>query len=185
MLRSQLEIPFESLKNELSRLNKDKNQHFQEKQTLKISPREPIAKISTLENKIFFSIMNNVQLINKENEEFLITYLPHPLCDIVGVLQEEKRKNLQLGFIQFFELLSEDNQQLVSKILLENQEDIKPEFFDQLLTQLQKKHWKVIVNNIKIKLEEAQKTGNAQAINHIMHTFSELKKKVIGNILPE
>ena len=180
----QLIIPFESLKKELRRFGQTP-----EAKNLKgplanlpdtkllLPPSRPII---TLENKIFFSIMNNIQLINKENEEFLITYLPQPQCDILKKLQEEKGPGL--GFIQFFEMLSASEQQFVSKTLLETQEDIQANIFDQLLAQLQKKHWKLIVNNIKIKLEAAKQAGNDKEMALIMSNFTDLKKKIIGNI---
>ena len=129
--------------------------------------------------------MNNIQLINKDNEEFLITYLPHPLCDILKKLQEERKKVPTLGFIQFFEMLDQNDQQLVSKTILENQEDVRQSLFDQLLTQLQKKHWKLIVNNIKIKLEAAKKIGDDAQIASLVRNFTDLQKKIIGKRLPE
>jgi len=138
-----------------------------------------------LENKIFFSIINNIILMTSENEEFLVTYLPHPLCDILKRLQEEKSRVRSLGFIQFFEALSPEYQQFVSKTLLQAQDNVQPIVFEQLVTQLQRKHWKVIVNNIKIKLEAAKKVGNETEIAHIMHDFSQLRRKIIGNMLPE
>jgi DNA primase len=181
---NQLKIPFESLKKELLH---SKNPVT----TPKIRPSLPTASspitpgqttISTLENKIFFGIMNNIQLINNENEEFLVTYLPHPLCDILKKLQDKKQKDQSIGFIQFFESLDENEQHCVSKALLEIQEDISPAFFDQLFTQLQKKHWKLIVNAIKIKLEKAKQAGDDTEVATIMHNFGHLKKKIIGNV---
>jgi hypothetical protein len=73
----------------------------------------------------------------------------------------------------------------VSKTLLQAQDNVQPIVFEQLVTQLQRKHWKVIVNNIKIKLEAAKKVGNETEIAHIMHDFSQLRRKIIGNMLPE
>ena len=54
-------------------------------------------------------------LMTNENDEFLVTYLPHPLCAILKKLQEEKYRVRALGFIQFFEALSPEHQQFVSK----------------------------------------------------------------------
>lgn len=181
---SQLNIPFASLKNELGRLL------AKQKPPAAFLPSEegvkaPSKAITTLENKIFFSIMNNIHLITKENEEFLITYLPHPFSNIIGKLQEEKRKTPSLGFIQFFESLDEERKTYVSKNLLLSQEEVTPAQFEQLVTQLQKKHWKLIVNNIKIKLEAAKERGNLEEVTAIMHDFATLKKKIIGNLLPE
>ena len=183
-----LEIPVDSLRKELRRLN---GAPIQPRISITIAPT-PLQQANTdggaitpLENKIFFSIMNNIQLINKDNEEFLITYLPHPLCDILKKLQEERKKVPTLGFIQFFETLDQNDQQLVSKTILENQEDVRTSHFEQLLTQLQKKHWKLIVNNIKIKLEAAKKIGNDAEVAVLVRNFTDLQKKIIGNRLPE
>jgi DNA primase len=185
-----LEIPFDSLKRELIRLAGGPRAN-----TIRANPgitqtqappfMESTGSVAPLENKIFFSILNNIQLINKANEEFLIGYLPHPLCDILKKLQDEKKRVPNLGFIQFFETLDQTDQQLVSKTILENQEEIQPGLFEQLLTQLQKKHWKLIVNNIKIKLEAAKHLGNDAEIAALMRDFADLKKKVIGKMLPE
>jgi DNA primase len=183
-----LEIPFDSLKKELGRLNVSQNQpkNIYPPQENPIQPIQSQATgISTLENKIFFSIMNNIQLITKENEEFLITYLPRPLCDILKKLQEERKKVPTIGFIQFFEMLDQNDQHLVSKTILENQEDIRISLFEQLLTQLQKKHWKLIVNNIKIKLEAAKKVGDDAEVALLVRSFTDLQRKIIGNRLPE
>lgn len=182
---SALKIPVDSLKKELKRLTQPQPTHT----SLKPAPRPttPIPaktgsqSVTTLENKIFFAIMNNIQLVNTENEEFLVTYLPQPFCAIIKKLQEEKKRVSTLGFIQFFESLNEIDQQCVSKMLLETQEDIQTGYFEQLIVQLQKKHWKVIVNNIKIKLEAAKQTGNQAEIAAIMQNLMDLQKKIIGN----
>ena len=186
----QLEIPFDSLKKELQRLQQPSpsfavqatnRQHKKEE-----SVSEPVwPEITTLENKIFFSIMNNIQLINKDNEEFLITYLPHPLCDILKKLQNQKEKQPELGFIQFFEILNQVEQHCVSKTLLADQDNVQAPLFEQLLVQLQKKNWKIIVHDIKNKLEIAKQNGDNQQISQLMQDFSSLKKKIIGKMLPE
>lgn len=180
----QLEIPFESLKKELvSRGKRPVAKPLPEPPRAATLPEPPSQEIGPLENKIFFSIMNNIQLINKENEEFLISYLPQPLCDILKKLREEKQKVPNLGFIQFFESLDEHNQTYVSKTLLA-QNDGSSGLFEQLFVQLQKKHWKVIVNSIKMKLEAAKKAGDDAQIAQIMSDFADLKKKIIGKMVP-
>lgn len=183
----KLALPFESLKKELRRMQASPNTATP-KTPARVAQSPDLPDMSTygpLENKIFFSIINNIMLMTNENEEFLVTYLPHPLCDILKRLQEEKSRVRSLGFIQFFEALSPEYQQFVSKTLLQAQDNVQPIVFEQLVTQLQRKHWKVIVNNIKIKLEAAKKVGNETEIAHIMHDFSQLRRKIIGNMLPE
>lgn len=175
-----LGIPLTSLKREL------RAGQSQQKPVAKAAPEAPkIAKlpenhITPLERKIFSCIMNNMQLLNKENGDFLITYLPTPLCDILSKLCESKSQQQGLGFIQFFEQLDIYEQQLVSKISLENTDDMRPDYFEQLMIQFQKKHWKVIVNNTKISLEAAKEVGNEQEVTKIMHDFMTLKKKILA-----
>lgn len=180
----KLGLPFDTLKKELRRMQG--MPPHQSKPTLTVATTEmpDMSQCGPLENKIFFSIMNNIMLMTSENEEFLVTYLPHPLCDILKKLQEEKSRVRSLGFIQFFEALNPEYQQFVSKTLLKAQDNVQPVVFEQLVTQLQRKHWKVIVNNIKIKLEAAKKVGNDAEVTHIMRDFSQLRKKIIGNMLP-
>lgn len=182
----KLGLPYESLKKELRRMSAPTNTKPKEADSV----AQPIdtfdsTEFGPLENKIFFSIINNIMLMTNENAEFLVTYLPHPLSDILKKLQEEKNRVPALGFIQFFETLSSEHQQFVSKTLLRAQDNVQPAVFEQLVTQLQRKHWKVIVNNIKIKLEAAKKVGNDTEVAHIMLDFSRLRKKIIGNMLPE
>lgn len=183
----KLALPFESLKKELRRMQAapGSQSKLNPPASIQISDPTDMGEMAPLENKIFFSIINNIMLMTNENAEFLVTYLPHPLCDILKKLQEEKSRVRSLGFIQFFEALSPEHQQFVSKTLLKAQDNVQPVVFEQLVTQLQRKHWKVIVNNIKIKLEAAKKMGNETEIAHIMHDFSQLRKKIIGNMLPE
>ena len=176
----KLQIPPDSLKKELKRLEQ-KEESKVHRPSLTTQPKIlPPSLVTPLEKKIFLSIMNNIHLINKSNEELLITYLPHPLCDILKKLQEEKEKEPTLGFIQFFELLSEADQHYTSKILLAYQEDSKLPLFDQLILQLQKKRWKEIVTSIKLKLNTAKEAGNEEEIAIIMRNFMDMKKKIIS-----
>ena len=92
---TQLTIPFDSLKKELAapyycshRIKNSHQSHVSGPRAVK--PDHPA--ITTLENKIFFSIMNNIQLINKENEEFLTYLSSPPTMRYTNKLQEEKRK---------------------------------------------------------------------------------------------
>lgn len=179
-----LKIPVDSLKKELARLSAPSlvSSPVKAQSRVQLNPTAFSSQTATmLENKIFFAILNNIQLVNKENEEFLVTYLPQPFCAIIKKLQEEKNRVPNLGFIQFFESLNEFDQQRVSKILLESQEDIQTGHFEQLVVQLQKKHWKVIVNNIKIKLEAAKQADDQAQIALIMQNLMDLQKKIIGN----
>lgn len=100
---------------------------------------------------------------------------------MLQVLKDEKARNSQLSFTQFFPLLDESAQQIVSQVVLEYQEIVTSEVFEQLIIQLQRKHWKVIVNDIKLKLEHARLQGNEPEIHTLIECFIALKKQVLDN----
>lgn len=135
--------------------------------------------LDKLEKRIFFVIMNNMQLFNKENEEYLITYLPHPLNALLCQLHEAKKTNPAIDFIQYFDTLDERDQQYVSKLLLEFEESPDSLNFDYLLMHLQKKNWKTIVHTIQKKLAQARTAGDQEAVEKILHDFLQLKKKML------
>src|SRR5579863_10495321 len=136
------DIPFESLKKELGRLDKptpsppsiptDKQEAFKQENTLPM-----------LEKRIFCAIMNNMQLFNGGNGQRLIKYLPSPLREILTHLKETRETVATLTFGLFFDMLNEQKKQSVSKLLLEEDEILDASTFAQLLMQLQKKQWKI------------------------------------------
>lgn len=182
-----LDIPYDSLKEELK---KTKNT-FHPKE-LPITPNsQPVSlpdtslltKPSRLEKKIFFAIMNNIQLFNKTNEECLVEYFASPLREVLQKLKIFKDKEPSLEFIHFFDKLNKQEQTLVSKLLLMYEENIEPHVFENLLTQFQKKNWKNIVNNVKIKIDQARVEGNEEIIKTLLQDFITLKKRVLGTNL--
>ncbi len=179
-----LDIPFESLKQEGSKLAKAPTKvESEEKKPLIPVSFMSSADLPKLEKKIFFAIMSNIQLFNKENGWYLLTFLPQQLRDILQVLDHAKQQNSAITFMQFFDILREQERQFVSKLLLEG--DLQPEerTFDSLITQLQKKHWKVIVNDIKLKIEQAKKQADNERVQYLINEFLNLRKKLIGKEL--
>jgi hypothetical protein len=85
-----------------------------------------------------------------------------------------------LTFIEFFDMISPTEQQLVSRFLLESDEDKKTldQTFDMLLQQFHKSHWKIITGDIKEKLRKAQNEGDMQEVAHIISQFQEMKKRL-------
>ena len=124
--------------------------------------------------------MNNIQLFSKENGWYLLTFLPRPLRDILQLLDSERQRNPAITFTQFFDVLAEQERQFVSKLLLEVDLQAEERTFDALLTQLQKKHWKVIVNDIKLKIEQAKKRADSARVQELINEFLNLRKKLIG-----
>lgn len=177
-----LAIPFESLQKELKNVHypkkiaKEPQKQEQQEKNIELSP-------STLENKIFFAIMNNIKLLNQDNEKYLIAYFSSPLKGILCRLRDEQQQNHDVDFLQFFDKLDATEQEEVSRLLVSYEEDIQPSEFEQLLLQFQKKKWKNIVCNVRRQLEQAKQEGKKETIAAILHDFLLLKKQMLDNTI--
>lgn len=189
------DIPFASIQQELERIQESslaKASEDRPEDSRRILPDKPeqtekniVAThteepIPLLEKRIFCAIMNNMKLLDGENRQLLIKYLPSPLRGILAQLKATKEKNTALTFGYFFDTLNEREKQYVSKLLLEEDEIVDNAAFDKLLEQLQKKQWKIIVRNIKAQLTQAKQEGNADKVALILHDFVELQNKLLA-----
>lgn len=172
-----LDIPFASLKQTL----KPEKQQPLPTMTSQPNPSPEIDQLR-LEKKLFFAIIHNIQIFNRQNEEYLIEYLPHPFKEILVKLQHAKDVNIAIDFTQFFDMLTTHEQQCVSKIVLEYEHEASTTDFDQLLLQFQKKHWKQIVHTTTLKLAQAEQNADTATIEKILHSFLELKKKMFHTL---
>jgi hypothetical protein len=51
------------------------------------------------------------------------------------------------------------------------------------MKQFQKKQWKIVVNNVTLKIEEAQKKGDKDKVVQILQEFETIKKRVFKETL--
>jgi DNA primase len=178
-------IPFESLKQELARLQASGT-------TKPVQPEIAINHTKTLssfdnaayheqrlEKKLFFAILNNIELLNKGNLEFMIEYFPLPFSAILKKFRHQEARVPSMDFVSFFDTLDDHEKKFVSKVLVEFQEVPDPTLFDQLFAQFYRKNWKIMVNDMKMKLNEAQRCENVQEQQKILQSFLELKKKLL------
>jgi DNA primase len=172
-----LAIPFESLKAELQRALPEE----QEKQPIKpqTAPQPGIDQISLLEKKLFSVILSDVTLLQKINSDYVIKHFTPPLRDVLHALNKAGAEG-SIDFVAFFDTLPQDQQQLVAQLLLECEDADPSKTFEQLLIQFQKKYWKEIVHDIKMKLTEAEHEENDQKVKELLITFQELKKKLLS-----
>src|SRR5579872_5527495 len=170
------DIPFESLKHELTQSDAQATAPSSERQNATTAQPETA---TILEKRIFCAIMNNIQLLQRENRQQFIAYLPSPLKEIVSQLKKAQEKDVSITFGRFFDMLDEHEKQYVSKLLLKDSEYIENDEFDKLLIQLQKKHWKVIVHNIKAQLAHAKQENDAAKVSLILHDFMELQNALV------
>jgi len=175
-------LPFESLKSELNRLERDAKKpayipKIGNTAPLKkeISPELELSNISTLEKRLFFAIMQNTELITEENEEYILACLPSPLDDII---QSCKSLNINQSFMACFQKLLPTYQKIISKILVSFEEPVKQDEFNKILHQLQKKHWKQIAKNIQLKVMQAKLLGDQKLVDSLLQRFITLKKNM-------
>jgi len=182
------DIPVQSLKNELGiaarrhtppHQREHKEVTDRNKSTVPINEDEGIR----LEKKIFSAILSRMHLLTEHNEEYLFEYLPSPLCDLLTKLKQQRDQFPSIDFTHYYNQLTEDEQRYVSKALIEFEDEPEQKEFEQLLIQLQKKNWKVIVSSIKHKLAQAKKENDEAKVQKILADFLELKKKLLTNVV--
>ncbi|BDC35041.1 DNA primase [Candidatus Dependentiae bacterium Noda2021] len=173
-------VPLDSLKSELKRQSaREAEVKTSRPEQVVTRQKNPIgAELPNLEKKIFFAIMSNIQIFNNNNEKYLINYLPQPLCDILKKLKVAKNTHETITFATFFDVLNEDEKHYVSNLLLAGDETIQETSFDHLMTELKRKHWKVIVRDIQTKLELARKQALDNEVKNILQDFLDLKKEI-------
>jgi len=177
-----LDVPLETMQNELNRSLDRKTNHATSEEDYEHEQAVP-PTFQRLEKKIFCAIINNMQLFNNNNEKYLLEYLPSPLRDILKKLKLEKDADAGIDFIQFFDKLHDKEKLYVSSLLLENEEETQPSTFEQLLLQLHKKNWKVIVHDVKTQLAQAKNEGDTEKIEKILHDFQVLKQTIVKNFV--
>ncbi|MBP6869419.1 DNA primase [Candidatus Babeliales bacterium] len=168
-----LQIPLEILRKEYTVSNK----HAEK------APQETVNNniLSPLETKIFSAILHYPKLLNSENITLLTAGLPDPynelLTRIIKIIEPDR--NIPLYKIQ--EQLTTSEQALINQLLFALEETSIETAFEQMLLQFQKKHWKSIVVNIKMKLQKATQDSNNEEIQTIVTAFQAIKLKLIKN----
>lgn len=178
-----LDMPLEAMQDELERSFDRKKPSEQRVEKAQNNELLEAYNPQKLEKMIFCAIINNMQLLNINNEKYLLEYLPSPLRDILKKLKYEKDAYAGLDFLQFFDKLNDKEKLYVSSLLLENEEETQPSAFEQLLLQLHKKNWKVIVHDVKKQLDQAKKEGDTQKVEKILQDFQTLKQTMVKNFV--
>ena len=179
-----LAIPFQTLKREVLRTYKEslKRSSVEKVELHEVPESEPSRmeeQLTKLEKRIFFAIMNNIQLFNGDNEDYLIKYFCEPLRAILMLLQKERARVPAIDFVQFFDTLSPEQQHLITKILLEQEDQVSAETFRQLFAQFQKRVWKMATRTIAVQLDAAKKNNNQGDVKRLLQEFLELKRNMV------
>ncbi len=180
-----LDIPFDTLKSEMSKISKKRlgNAHQEHKETrmkVNISDETPesLEESTILENKLFYAILNSDGGIKEEDAEYLQDNFSSPIKEIFIKFRSFKKREENGDFKSFFAILNEEEKETVTFIIFKNEP--LNQSFDSILSQFQKKHWKQIVNNVKLKVEQAKTSGtNLEDIKQILSEFQVLKEKML------
>ncbi len=178
-----LDIPFDSLRHELNRTRPPvlyENRQKDEAPEQEVFVETPA--LGSLEKKIFCAILQNIGLLQDTHHKMLIYHIIDPYKAIL-----ESRINLYMvhnvtDFNQFFATLNGREQQLVSKVMLEEPMTESDTTFDQLVIHLHKKQWKMMVKKITQQLHQAKSTGDEVRVQEILQDFLKLKEKIVPNV---
>ena len=160
------EIPFGTLKNQLAPPIPPQPQIDPLPQN---SLEKGIDKISQLEKKLFCAILYSKESLSLEDSQLLQVWLPEPIKSFfLKVISHNGKYSL--------ELFSDEEQPLVSKLIIEGEEDV----LENLLLQFYKKQWKIIVHNVKLKIKQAQQEQNTEMVKKYLARLEKLKKKMLS-----
>ncbi len=169
-------LPVETLKQEFKAIRKKAVEAGQKRE----QPREtevPEDEISQLEKKLFSAILNHKGDIAEEDRELLRLWLPEKLTYLFeSVIQAKTAEGLNLS--RLFELVTDEQKEFLSGIMMESLLE-QPASFEDLLLQFYKKQWKIAVHSVKLKVYDAQQTGDSERIKKVLTQINELKTKML------
>jgi DNA primase len=136
--------------------------------------------IELLEKRLVCVILNNTDLLHEQNAYYLSTYLSRPFGDIVRRLYHIKRSATGDCFRIFFASLNAEQQRYVSELLLAQDSGDDGEQCTVLYEQWQRRQWKFIVEDIKVKLAKATNEGDQESVSQLLKEFALLKQKMVS-----
>lgn len=168
-----LQIPLEILRKEYN---------ITTKQVEKPAVDTPAESVLTpLESKIFSAILHYPALLNSENKTLLAAGLPHPYDELFLKIAHIIEQNSDISLAKIQEQLTASELLLIHQLIFALEEANIETAFEQMLLQFQKKHWKSIVVNIKMKLKQATQDSNNEEIQTIVTAFQAIKLKLLKN----
>lgn len=173
------DIPFQSLKQELSRTDAQISNTTPEKNTTLVTDSPATIEISLLEKQLFCAILNNMHLISDISMKYTLDHLSQQIQPILRQLHTAYNDNPHITLGDFLCSLSSDDTQWIHKLLLEHTNDHTDTHVTQLIYQVQKVHWKKIVRNIKQEIAHANNAGDAIEVAKLLQEFLCLKKQIM------
>ena len=178
------DIPFDSIRRELLRMESSAAPLLEEKQAESaLTPADPLDGVSSLEKRVFSAILHDMQLLNNRNEKYIIHYLPDPLRSILATFHANYRQQGPKPLVDQLGQFDEQTRGIVSQVVLEYDSQPNADEFQELLNQLQKKQWKIIVRDLKAQLAKAKQEGDSAKTAELLQDFLELKKTIIPDLV--
>lgn len=178
-------LPLPSLQAELSRIvNKVSASYTNQPSKLEeieqiVNQDDDLNNITLVEKQLFYAIINNIKILNMESEALILGSMQSPLYGIINKLYHIKKTNSSADFALFFDQLDEKEQKIARNLLLTQQEVLSSELIDHYIVQLQKKYWKQVNHEYKLKLTEARRTGDQEDVEKLLADLIEQRKKLL------
>jgi DNA primase len=137
-------LPLEALHEEIIKTSHTKHTSQEAAQD---TPQSKI-NITILEKKSFYAILNHKSMLSLEDEELLISMLPSILKNLAEKAHHLSRQNIY-SFNRFFEELDSEEKTLVTAIDIEMSDHNILSELSNLMAQLYKKKWKMMLNEAK------------------------------------
>lgn len=167
-------LPLTSLQKEYAHTIEKKQDIFKPNEL-----KELHSDISSLEKKFLCGILNNTELLKKSSVTRLIPYLPKEFQRLIEKLVcIEETTTESERFLAFTETLDQDEKRLINQILV-TETDTTQEHFENIELFLEKKYWKMIVHDTKLQIQQAQQKEDPHAVQIIIDSFLDLKKKLL------
>lgn len=178
-----LDIPFDSLRHELKRTAAPViYENSQKKEAIPEKEEEAPQLLGSLEKKIFCAILQDIALVQETHHTMLIYHIPEPYKTILKSRIELYKEHGLTDFAQFFAKLDPLNQQMVSRIMVQEPMIDSNSEFDQLVIRLHKKQWKMVVKKITQELNQAKSIGDDILVQKILQNFLLLKEKIVPTV---
>lgn len=178
-------LPFESVKDELKRHMRaiDQKSELEEKDedkpTEQKAPEKQLEEVSGIEKRLFCAIINNADLFDPQIDNYVIEQFGDPLKTIAKKLVISKETHSPFDFDRFFDTLSANEKDTVSKLLVTYAEPLDKQAYEKLLNQFQRKRWKQIIQSITAQLTQAHTHGDQKTIDRLLLRYKSLKETVI------
>ncbi len=145
-------------------------------------PNNPYLSISLLEKKIFSAILMARVTLSQEDESLLRLWFTKEITALYDTIKQHMKAD-GIDIRTLFETLTEEEKAFVSQCI--STQELAPEgesgaYIQELIALFFKKQWKLTVHNVKLRISEAQKQGDAERVKELLTNLDLVKRKMQG-----